>query len=59
MLAGYPDDMDRLLGRNPGLKSRVADVIEFPDFTPRTAAELAALQTAAPPPISNEIIRKL
>ena len=31
---------------NPGLKSRVADVIDFPDFTAAAAAELAALQLA-------------
>lgn len=29
---------------NPGLKSRVSDVIEFPDFTAMEAAEMASLQ---------------
>ncbi len=32
---------------NPGLKSRVADVIDFPDFTAEAAAELAAMQLEA------------
>ena len=31
---------------NPGLKSRVSDVIEFPDFTASEAAEMAAVQLA-------------
>ena len=31
---------------NPGLKSRVSDVIDFPDFNADAAAELAGLQLA-------------
>jgi len=45
IFAGYSGQMSELLNKvNPGLKSRVADVIDFPDFTPAAAAELAALQ---------------
>ena len=33
VLAGYPDEMDRLLGSNPGLSSRFQRTFDFPDFT--------------------------
>ena len=40
VLAGYTDDMDRLLRSNPGLASRFSTRIVFPSFT---AAELARI----------------
>lgn len=33
ILAGYKDRMDDFFGSNPGMQSRVAHHIEFPDFT--------------------------
>ena len=33
ILAGYKDRMDYFFGSNPGMQSRVAHHIEFPDFT--------------------------
>lgn len=33
IMAGYPDDMDRLMRGNAGLASRMPYVIEFPNFT--------------------------
>jgi len=34
ILAGYPAEMDRMIGSNPGLTSRVNTRIEFPDYAP-------------------------
>src|SRR4029450_4575235 len=33
ILAGYKDRMDGFFGSNPGMQSRVAHHIDFPDFT--------------------------
>jgi probable Rubsico expression protein CbbX len=40
ILAGYEDRMDRFFRSNPGLSSRIAHHIAFPDYTP---AELLAI----------------
>ncbi len=34
ILAGYPDRMARFFNSNPGMSSRIAHHIEFPDYTP-------------------------
>ena len=33
ILAGYGDEMDDFLNSNAGLKSRISNIIEFPDYT--------------------------
>jgi S1-C subfamily serine protease/AAA+ superfamily predicted ATPase len=40
IVAGYPNEMQRFIGSNPGLSSRFTKTIEFP---PYTANELAAI----------------
>jgi len=42
ILAGYKDRMDTFFRSNPGMSSRVAHHIDFPDYTP---AELLAIAT--------------
>lgn len=41
ILAGYPAEMQKLFDLNPGLKSRIAFTVEFPDYTPEELAEIA------------------
>ena len=44
IFAGYSGQMDTLLDKvNPGLKSRVSDVVSFPDFDAADAADVAEL----------------
>lgn len=42
VFAGYTDEMEKLLNTNSGLKSRITDIIEFPDYTEK---ELCAIAT--------------
>jgi probable Rubsico expression protein CbbX len=41
VLAGYKDRMDTFFASNPGLASRVAHHIDFPDYTPEELMEIA------------------
>jgi probable Rubsico expression protein CbbX len=41
VLAGYKDRMDEFFASNPGLASRVAHHIDFPDYTPGELMEIA------------------
>ena len=40
ILAGYTDDMERMLKTNPGCKSRFSERVHFEDFDGETVAEL-------------------
>ncbi|KAF2260255.1 P-loop containing nucleoside triphosphate hydrolase protein [Lojkania enalia] len=40
ILAGYDEDIDRLLSINPGLSSRFPEVVNFPHMTPEFCFEL-------------------
>ncbi len=40
IMAGYPDDMDKLMNGNAGLKSRMPYLIEFPNYTRGQLAEI-------------------
>jgi SpoVK/Ycf46/Vps4 family AAA+-type ATPase len=44
IFAGYTDEMEEFLGANPGLRSRVPEGIEFPDYTPEEVGEMVALR---------------
>lgn len=41
ILAGYPTNMEELLTRNPGLKSRFPITVPFPDYTHQELVEIA------------------
>jgi len=43
IFAGYKDRMDRFFASNPGMASRVAHHIEFPDYTPDELFAIAGL----------------
>lgn len=43
ILAGYKDRMDRFFQSNPGMSSRIAHHIEFPDYTPDELLMIAKL----------------
>jgi len=43
IVAGYPEEMDRLIRSNPGLQSRFNRFIEFPDYMPQELCCIFAL----------------
>jgi len=47
ILAGYKDRMDEFFALNPGMSSRVAHHIDFPDYTAGELIEIAAVMLAA------------
>ncbi len=46
ILAGYKDRMDTFFGSNPGMSSRIAHHIDFPDYTADELAAIADLMVA-------------
>ncbi|MER3536046.1 MAG: CbbX protein [Thermus sp.] len=47
ILAGYKDRMDQFFQLNPGMRSRIAHHIEFPDYTLEELIEIAKLMLQA------------
>jgi probable Rubsico expression protein CbbX len=45
ILAGYADKMDRFFSANPGMQSRIAHHVTFPDYTVDELEQIAALMT--------------
>ena len=43
ILAGYKDRMDRFFECNPGLSSRIAHHVDFPDYTPEELMRIAGI----------------
>ncbi|MHB8453490.1 MAG: CbbX protein [Acidiferrobacterales bacterium] len=47
ILAGYKDKMDRFFQSNPGMRSRIAHHVDFPDYAPEELLAIAKLMLAA------------
>lgn len=47
IFAGYPDKMETLLQRNPGLRSRIAFHVRFDDYDPQELFEIVGHMAAA------------
>jgi SpoVK/Ycf46/Vps4 family AAA+-type ATPase len=41
VFAGYPKQMTAFINRNPGMKSRIQSIINFPDYTPDELMQIA------------------
>ena len=46
ILAGYKDKMDRFFQSNPGMRSRIAHHLDFPDYSPEELLVIAKLMLA-------------
>jgi probable Rubsico expression protein CbbX len=46
ILAGYKDRMDKFFNSNPGMRSRIAHHVDFPDYTPDELLVIAKLMLA-------------
>lgn len=46
IFAGYPKEMQHFLNSNPGLASRLRNVIQFPDYSPDELMEIAEYTSA-------------
>ena len=44
IFAGYKNEMERFINKNSGLKSRIASIIEFPDYTEDELVKIANVQ---------------
>lgn len=44
IFAGYKNEMEKFLNKNSGLKSRIASIIEFPDYTEEELLSIADIQ---------------
>jgi hypothetical protein len=62
ILAGYKDRMDTFFASNPGVHSRIAHHLDFPDYTPGELLQIAELLVAQQnyvlPPDTLDVVRR-
>lgn len=59
IFAGYTADMERLLDKNPGLRSRVPRRITFGDYTPEEVGIIAADRLAKDWDVNRDLVREV
>ncbi len=60
MLAGYPDEMEKFLNSNPGLRSRIRHYFHFEDYTPDELLDIAHYAAEKKDvELSDEAVKKL
>lgn len=59
IFAGYTNEMDEFLDTNPGLRSRIPLVIEFPDFTAQEVGRIVALTLSKRWDIDGELVEQV
>ena len=59
IFAGYTDRMEDFLAANPGLRSRIPLVIEFPDFTPQEVGRIVSMTLAARWQFDEELVEQV
>lgn len=58
IFAGYTEQMDDFLAANPGLRSRIPLVIEFPDFSPEEVARIVSATLAVRWEFDEELLER-
>ncbi|WP_036043150.1 AAA family ATPase [Leptospira alstonii] len=59
VVAGYTNEMSQFMDANPGMRSRIPNVIEFPDYTPAEMLSILKLQCGKDFAIPSESDRGL
>ena len=59
IFAGYTDRMEEFLAANPGLRSRIPLVLEFPDFTPQEVGRIVSMTLSSRWEFDAELVEQV